>query len=801
MVPKSWIAAVVHACFLCCCVSAKRLWSSQPASFNDIIKTAFPIGNGQLAALPFGKPGHEKFSLNRDSLWSGGPFENASYDGGNPSAPVASALPGIRDRIFRNGTGNVSALMGSDDNYGSYYVLGNLSVSIQSVSNATNYKRSLDLHTGIHTTTFHTANASFTSQVFCSCPDSVCVYRIASTVQLPPVDIVFTNEQANASLVRASCSHSTQSARFRGTTQADIGMVYAAEARVIGSTGNITCHNETGTLHVVPSSQSLTLVIAAGTDYDETKGTPATDYSFKGLDPTAYVASTAASAAAQAFPRLMNKHVSDFTSLSSKFSLELPDPLRSAGKETADLIAAYNQTEGPHSDPYLESLQFEYGRYLFISSSRDKSLPPNLQGKWAYGIGNAWGADYHANINIQMNHWGIDATGLGDLQKALWTYMNETWAPRGSETARLLYDAPGWVTHDEMNIFGHTGMKTGDEYWANYPASAAWMMLHVADHYDYSQDVNWLGEVGYPMLKAISQFWLSQLQKDRYFHDGSLVVNPCSSPEHGLTTFGCTHYQQLLHSLFINTLSAATKLADTDDDLTSSLKSTLTTLDKGFHIGTWGQVQEWKIDMDVQNDTHRHLSHLIGWYPGSSLSSYLNGYSTGYGSNNDTTNTTSVASAVHTSLLSRGPGIADANAGWEKVWRAACWARLNDSLSAYGELQLTLAQNMAPNLLSMYSGHNEPFQIDANFGFVGAILSMLVVDLPEPHGFVGTRVVVMGPAIPTAWGGGSVKGLRLRGGGEVDFEWDADGIVTSARWAKASRQAVTVVNVRDEVLL
>lgn len=371
--------------------------------------------------------------------------------------------------------------------------------------------------------------------MYCSYPDSVCVYEVSSTSKLPPIEVIFENVQSNTSLVQASCSTSFRSALFSGITQADIGMTYKAQARILGSAGNISCSNDTGILTITPSAhqRSVALVIAAGTNYDENAGTAATDYSFRGADPGAYVASTASQAASKSSDMLKKAHVADYSSLISQFSLDLPDTLSSAKKETASIIAAYNVTDDSHTDPFVESLQFDYGRHLFISSSRDNSLPPNLQGKWAYGLGNAWGADYHANINLQMNHWGVDQTGLGALQSALWTYMAETWIPRGTETAKLLYNAPGWVVHDEINIFGHTGMKTGDEYWADYPASAAWMMLHVADHFDYSQDTEWLRNVGYPMLEGISQFWLSQLQTDEYFDDGTLVVNPCSSPEHG----------------------------------------------------------------------------------------------------------------------------------------------------------------------------------------------------------------------------------------------------------------------------
>jgi alpha-L-fucosidase 2 len=415
-----------------------------------------------------------------------------------------------------------------------------------------------------------------------------------------------------------------------GITQAKIGMLYRAEARVVGKVASLSCSSSVLTVRPSLKQRSVTLVIAAGTNYAETKGNTAADYSFKGPDPGDYIAAVAASAAAKGSKVLLRRHIADYSALSSRFTLNLPDTAGSAGKSTAELIAAYQGTENITSNPYYESLQFDYGRHLFISSSRQNSLPPNLQGKWAYGLENAWGADYHANINLQMNHWGVDQTGLGELQEALWRYMNETWVPRGTETAKLLYGAPGWVTHDEMNIFGHTGMKTGDEYWANYPASAAWMMLHVFDHFSYSQDIDWLRKTAYPLLEGVSAFWLSQLQRDEWFHDGSLVVNPCSSPEHGPTTLGCAHYQQLLHSLFTNTFSSANAL-NISSHLISSLTQALENLDTGLHINpTLHTIQEWKItsldDIYNSNSTHRHLSHLVGWYPGSSLSGLSSGY-------------------------------------------------------------------------------------------------------------------------------------------------------------------------------
>jgi alpha-L-fucosidase 2 len=821
--------------------NALSLWATTPANGSDIIRTTYPLGNGRLGAMPFGPPGAETLTLNVDSLWSGGPFEasvslhfvmsqpermlteHQNYTGGNPNASVASALPGIRDWIFTNGTGNVTELLGSDSLYGSYRVLGNLSVAIPYLQNSriSNYTRTLNLSSGVHTTTFGANGSNFETSAFCSYPDQVCVYTIRASTYLPMLEVRLDNELVDPQLQNVTCTDAKATElghlRLRGVTQLGPpqGMYYDAIARVVSDPFvNTSCDSDTGTLKIFPGNVASTIAIfvGAGTNYDAIKGTAEYGYSFRGSEPGPAVELVTLAAAEKSLSSLKASHEADFTDLTNRFELTIPDHSNSSQIPTSELLARYN-SNNTAGDPYLEKLLFDYAQYLFISSSRPGSLPPNLQGRWSEGLGAAWSGDYHANINLQMNHWVADQTGLSSLQAPLFDYMADTWVPRGSETAKLLYGAPGWVVHDEMNIFGHTGMKS-DAQWANYPAAAAWMMQHVFDHWDYSQNSTWLRDQGYPLIKGVAEFWLSQLQEDE---DGSLVVNPCNSPEHGPTTFGCAHYQQLVHQVFEAVLTAWKKVAEqdpegprtevrksfTDAAFLMDVENALERLDKGFHIGAWGQIKEWKLSSpsfdlayEFENDTHRHLSELVGWFPGYSLSSFLGGY----------TNTT-VQSAVRQKLVSRGIGNGpDANSGWEKVWRAACWARLNATSEAYFELRYAIEQNFAGNGLSMYSGTSTPFQIDANFGFAGAVLSMLVVDLPVVAGGAtdglngnGVRTVVLGPAIPVCWGGGSVKGLQLRGGATVDFAWDGRGMVTSA--SMRGGKGVRLVNKVGDVLV
>jgi alpha-L-fucosidase 2 len=379
-------------------------------------------------------------------------------------------LTEIRNEIWSKGTGSKlqtwiivntyltsiddSRLHGDTTGYGSFHSLANLTIAIDGLDKVSNYTRSLDLSTGIHTTTYSTAQGSYTTTVYCSYPAQVCVYNLDSTADLSNVTIYFDQLVEQTALWNTSCD--SDYARLQGITQTGPprGMSYDTLAR---SSIPGTCDPSTGRLVINPSkSSSLTIVIGAGTDFDATKGTATTKYTFKGKSPAEFVEKITSAAKSQSESDLRAAHIEDYGHLIGAFTLDLPDTQGSDGTELSELITNYNanKTDG---DPYLEKLLFDYGRHLFVSSSRDNSLPPNLQGVWSPTENAAWGGDYHANINLQMNLWGAEETGLGALTVSVFNYMEKNWMPRGAETAELLYGGRGWVTHNEMNIFGHTG--------------------------------------------------------------------------------------------------------------------------------------------------------------------------------------------------------------------------------------------------------------------------------------------------------------------------------------------------------
>lgn len=362
---------------------------------------------------------------------------------------------------------DVTALYGNVDDYGTYQVMGNLSLSYNVSVKEKSYTRLLDLDTGMYSTKFEDAmGETYTTTVFCSYTDQVCVYSLNSSTTLPEIAVKIENQFLNVSMAQSLCGAGF--ARLKGVTQVGPpeGMRYESVAMVIGADNTTICNNQTGVL-IVPKlvgRRAISVVLEAGTNYDQSKGNAANSFTFRGKDPGEHVRQVTDKAASKTISELQERHLQDYQSLSRAFTLELPDPYNSLEVETTLLFERYNSTSG---NPFIESLLFDYSRHLLISSSRENSLPANLQGRWSSELSAAWSADYHANINVQMNYWGAEQTGLGsDVQEGLWRFMVDTWVPRGTETARLLYGAPGWVTHSEMNIFGHTAMKN-DAQWAN----------------------------------------------------------------------------------------------------------------------------------------------------------------------------------------------------------------------------------------------------------------------------------------------------------------------------------------------
>ena len=736
--------------------SASTLWFRKPAAEWN---RALPVGNGRLGAMIFGGTAEEHIQLNETTLWSGGPY--------NPVVKGASAaLPEIRRLLFAGDVPGAHDLfgrtmMGVPYEQQKYQPLGDLLIAFPGHERATNYRRELSLDDAIARVSYEVGGVTFTRELFASAPDQTIVIRLTAS----RAGALTFSAQLHGVRNPAHSNYGTDyfrmdalapnELRLTGKNSAYLGIAgkLTYEARLFARTAN-----ERGTITVdrrtlrVAGADTVTIVLAAATsfvNYHDVSGNPAERVRAV-LDRTR----------AREYSALKEDHVAEHAKWFQRVLLTLegtaPDVL---ALPTDERIARYATA----SDPQLAALYYQFGRYMLMASSRPGTEAANLQGIWNDNPNPWWDAKYTININLPMNYWPAETGNLGEMVGPLDALVRDL-AVTGAETAREHWGARGWVVHQNTDLWRATAPMDGPS-WGAWPVGGAWLMTNLYEHYRFSLDSAYLRSI-YPQLRDQARFLLDILVA--HPTKGWLVTAPSNSPENypawpgngeffdevsgiSLSAYtmaaGPTMDMQIIRELLAEFGQAAT-LLNADSALAAQVHAARARLAPN-QVGKHGQLQEWLEDWEDLEPEHRHLSPLWGLYPGSEITPEA---------------TPALAKAAAVTLDRRGTG----GCGWSYGWKMGLRARLHDGDRSLEQLRALLTKSSLPNLFSLCG---RALQVDGNLGASAAIAEMLV----QSH----RDVIQLLPALPAEWKTGEVRGLRARGGFEVDVAW-ADGHVTRA---------------------
>ncbi len=714
-----------------------------------------PVGNGRVGGTVYGGDHLDCVVLNEVSLWSGG--ENT---------------PG-------NGKNYLYGPVSGREQFGSYQPFANLYVAYAFSGDTENYRRSLDLRRAEAVTSFSARGVKHTRTCFVSRPDDVMVYTaqvdkpggLTANIALAPYhNVQYSQDGDNTLIMRGTLANGEVfEGRMHVRTRGGSARLHLPRAEVQVSYGG-----RKDAMFAACAPSHLPYVEVSGADAVEIYVTLATNYKmsyadhWRGEDPAVHNSRVLSAALEKGVAAIRENHRRDFASFYNRMSVDFGETVGPLADSPTDLRLTSYRTRYdrglPTADPDLEELIYNYGRYVLISSSQPGNLPVTLQGIWNNKVHAPWACDYHNNINLQMCYWGAEVANLSECHQPLIDFIRAMEQPLSESTRKQFGEnVRGWTTRISQNPWGAGG-------WVKWnPPVNAWYALHIWDRYLYSQDETYLREVAYPMLKTICHFWedelkevgaqgrglqtrqnenrpVQELRVEEHpelaeIKEGALVCPMGWSHEWGPLEDGCAHDQQLIWELFDNTVSAATILG-VDAEWAAQLAAKRDRL-VGNRIGRDGYLQEWIVDRPNMVSGQRHTSHLIGVFPGTSISMER---------------TPEFAQAAMKSLELRGL-TRDNRRSWTWPWRTALWARFRNADKAYSMVQHYIRYNVLDNLF----GNHPPMQMDGTYGMTGGMSEMLV----QSH----AGVIELLPSIPSSWANGHVRGIRARGNVTVDMEW------------------------------